>query len=122
METESSVECPAAVGICSSQVLQEVSNERDLLKPSLKLDIPLTKDTITSELNAWTALEKSDFGHEVTQNARNTYNKMMERLDATSELLPDIGETLVTGSHLPRHSDHHRSLLSGTVIQGPVFS
>ncbi|XP_076341237.1 WD repeat-containing protein 17-like [Tachypleus tridentatus] len=46
---------------------------------------------------------------------------MMERLDATSELLPDIGETLVTGSHLPRHSDHHRSLLSGTVIQGPVF-
>lgn len=50
------------------------------------------------------------------QNEDNMYKELMSKV-TEDEPFKDVGVTIVSGSNLPRHSDHHRCYLRGSTIQ-----
>ncbi|XP_072171647.1 WD repeat-containing protein 17-like [Diadema setosum] len=89
-------------------------------------DIPLSDATLQTEIEAWKAVRA---GHDMscqtpvpppTSLQEGIYQTMVHRGQSMTLDL-EMGEDFVTGSHLPSHSDVHRSLFSASRIQGPAF-
>ncbi|XP_054708343.1 LOW QUALITY PROTEIN: WD repeat-containing protein 17-like [Uloborus diversus] len=92
------------------------STALSLIRRVHNADLAISEDMVSSEMHAWVSSRNStSFDDE-----NIVFKEMMGKIE---EDLPygDIGTTIVSGSNLPRHSDHHRCYLRGTNIQGPVY-
>ncbi|GFS48444.1 WD repeat-containing protein 17 [Nephila pilipes] len=79
-------------------------------------DLSITEEQISSEMHAWV---KSKDANYIDSDCSFFKEIMIKALEDPP--FGDVGVTVVSGSNLPRHSDHHRCFLRGTAIRGPVY-
>nr|XP_006816968.1 PREDICTED: WD repeat-containing protein 17-like [Saccoglossus kowalevskii] len=91
------------------------------------VDLLFSEKQINAELDAWRAHKLPIVNSSVCHNKQNPseeqkrlYATILERTESLTCSV-GIGCDLVTGSHLPSHSDVHSSYLTGNRIQGPAF-
>ncbi|XP_072040937.1 WD repeat-containing protein 17-like [Amphiura filiformis] len=101
---------------------------RSLLNDYPEAQLPITEHQVLSELDAWLTMNKNaailvsdiETKAEPSADQSDLYQAVLRRTgEQTSSL--EMGADFATGSHLPSHSDVHRSLLTGKRIQGPAF-
>ncbi|XP_077983757.1 WD repeat-containing protein 17-like [Glandiceps talaboti] len=86
--------------------------------------IPLSEKQISSELDAWRVHKMPDRSSRdncsPTDEQKRIYESLLRKAGPESNHV-GLGMDLVSGSHLPSHSDVHISYLTGNRIQGPAF-
>ncbi|XP_070554435.1 WD repeat-containing protein 17-like isoform X2 [Ptychodera flava] len=88
--------------------------------------VPFTEKQVVSELEAWRIIKQLNNKSSSRENStpkeehRVICESLLKKAGPESSDV-DVGPDLVSGSHLPSHSDVHVSYLTGNRIQGPAF-
>ncbi|KAG8202086.1 hypothetical protein JTE90_010448 [Oedothorax gibbosus] len=92
---------------CAINLIRKVHN------PNLSI----SEEIVSSEMHSW-VVSSSDSGN--TESDRKIYKELMVKV-LEDPPFGDTGTTIVNGSNLPRHSDHHRCYVRNSAIRGPVY-